>query len=359
MTMTAPHLDGAPVPPPPITQKMFIELHPTVIEKDNSIHSEHGVVHYPFWFGGLASCVSSCCTQPLGVGKRYWVHWATSWTRANMNCSGCKPLPSNLPNDMLTRSSSVCRRSITTLRSWLTLAVDYQDCADTLQLSASLTRTLFYSGVRFGMYEKLKEMGSTSTHAPSGLALALMAASSGFTGSVCSNFADVVCLRMQADPGLPPELRRNYKNIADGVYKMVRAEGWNSIWTGVWLGAGRAAIGTATQLAGYDIIKRELMKRTSLGDNIPTHITASCLAGFLSTFICSPLDVFKARFMTRKSSAHSMSVMLQSTLKNEGAAWMFKGLTPALISRAPSTIITFVTLEQLRKVYRHMHGLQE
>ncbi|KEQ84595.1 mitochondrial carrier [Aureobasidium pullulans EXF-150] len=320
MTMTAPHLDGAPVPPPPITQKMFIELHPTVIEKDNSIHSEHGVVHYPFWFGGLASCVSSCCTQPLG------------------------PLHSNFPNDMLTRSSSVCRRSITTLRSWL---------------SASLTRTFFYSGVRFGMYEKLKEMGSTSTHAPSGLALALMAASSGFTGSVCSNFADVVCLRMQADPGLPPELRRNYKNIADGVYKMVRAEGWNSIWTGVWLGAGRAAIGTATQLAGYDIIKRELMKRTSLGDNIPTHITASCLAGFLSTFICSPLDVFKARFMTRKSSAHSMSVMLQSTLKNEGAAWMFKGLTPALISRAPSTIITFVTLEQLRKVYRHMHGLQE
>ncbi|KAG9547803.1 hypothetical protein KCU86_g21305, partial [Aureobasidium melanogenum] len=220
-------------------------------------------------------------------------------------------------------------------------------------------RTFFYSGVRFGMYEKLKELGSTSTHAPSGLALAIMAASSGFTGSVCSNFADVVCLRMQADPGLPPELRRNYKNIADGVQKMVRAEGWNSIWTGVWLGAGRAAIGTATQLAGYDIIKRELMKRTSMGDNIPTHITASCLAGFLSTFICSPLDVFKARFMTRKSSAHSMAVMLERIFKNEGATWMFKGLTPALISRAPSTIITFVTLEQLRRVYRHMHGLQE
>jgi len=69
VTMTAAHLDGAPVPPPPITQKLFIELHPTVIEKDNSIHSEHGVIHYPFWFGGLASCVSNVCTQPLGVGK--------------------------------------------------------------------------------------------------------------------------------------------------------------------------------------------------------------------------------------------------------------------------------------------------
>jgi dicarboxylate transporter 10 len=209
------------------------------------------------------------------------------------------------------------------------------------------------------MYEKLKEMGSTSTHAPSGLALALMAASSGFTGSICSNFADVVCLRMQNDPGLPPELRRNYKNIADGLRKMIHAEGWKSIWTGVWLGAGRSAVATATQLAGYDVIKRELMKRTSMGDNIPTHITASCLAGFMSTLICSPLDVFKARVMVRKSSSQSMTFMLERIFKNEGMIWMFKGLTPALISRAPSTIITFVTLEQLRKLYRHAHGLQE
>lgn len=209
------------------------------------------------------------------------------------------------------------------------------------------------------MYEKLKEMGSTSTHAPSALTLAIMAASSGFAGSLCSNFADVVCLRMQNDPGLPPELRRNYRNIIDGLQKMIRAEGWNSVWTGVWIGAGRSAIATATQLAGYDVIKRELMKRTSMGDNVPTHITASCLAGFLSTFICSPLDVFKARVIVRKSSAHSMAIMLERIFKNEGPTWMFKGLTPALISRAPSTIITFVTFEQLKKTYRHMHGLQD
>ena len=218
---------------------------------------------------------------------------------------------------------------------------------------------MFYSGVRFGMYEKLKQMGSTSTHAPSGPTLAIMAASSGFTGSIISNFADVVCLRMQNDLALPPEHRRNYKNIADGLQKMIRAEGWSSIWTGLWIGAGRAAIATATQLAGYDVIKRELMKRTSMGDDVPTHITASCLAGFLSTFICSPLDVFKARVMVRRSSTQSMPVMLHRIFKNEGPAWMFKGLTPALISRAPSTIITFVTFEQLKKAYRRMHGLQE
>lgn len=53
--------------PPAIVQQLFRETHPAVIVKDKSIHSEHGVIHYPFWFGGVASAISSCCTQPLGV----------------------------------------------------------------------------------------------------------------------------------------------------------------------------------------------------------------------------------------------------------------------------------------------------
>jgi len=209
------------------------------------------------------------------------------------------------------------------------------------------------------MYEKLKEMSTTPTHAPTGIALALMAGSSGFTGSIAGNFADVVCLRMQNDASLPKEHRRNYRNIVHGLQTMIRTEGWSSIWTGVWVGAGRAAVATATQLAGYDVFKRELMARTSMTDTIPTHITASCMAGFLSTFICSPLDVFKARLMTMKLQTHSMPVMLGRVFKHEGVGWMFRGLTPALISRAPSTIITFVTFEQLKSFYRARQGLEE
>ncbi|KAK5135338.1 hypothetical protein LTR08_005442 [Meristemomyces frigidus] len=276
---------------PNIIQKMFHETHPFVTEKDKSIHSEHGVIHYPFYYGGLASCVSNLFTQPLG-------------------------------------------------------------------LSASLTRTVVYSGIRFGMYEKLKEMSTTPTHSPTATTLAVLAAGSGVAGAVFSNFSDVVCLRMQNDPGLPLEQRRNYRNIAHGLQTMIRVEGWGSIWTGVSVNAGRAAVATATQLAGYDIFKRELMVRTKMGDDVSTHITASCLAGFLSTLLCSPLDVFKARIMTR-TSEHSMPVMLRMIFKNEGPRWMFKGLTPALISRGPSTVITFVSLEQLRRAYRVAHGLEE
>lgn len=227
-----------------------------------------------------------------------------------------------------------------------------------MKLHVSLVRTAISSGMRFGIYEKLKEMPATPTHTATATAMMAMAAASGAAGSICSNFADVICLRMQNDPGLPLESRHNYKNIAHGLVKMISTEGWGSIWTGVELGAGRAAISATAQLAGYDIFKRELLKRTSLGDSVPVHITASCLAGWLSTFLCSPLDVLKARIMTQQS-LRSKLVVLKLLFATEGGLWMFRGLTPALISRGPSTIITFVTFEQLKRAYRRANGLGE
>nr|POF04600.1 mitochondrial dicarboxylate transporter [Quercus suber] len=208
------------------------------------------------------------------------------------------------------------------------------------------------------MYEKLKEMSTTPAHTPTANTLVGLAAASGIAGSVCSNFADVICLRIQNDPGLPVEQRRNYKSVAHGLVKMIATEGWGSIWTGAGVGAGRSGVAAATQLAGYDIVKRELLKETSWGDDIPTHITASCVAGFISTFFCTPLDVFKARIMTQKST-QPLPTMLKLLFNTEGPVWMFRGLTPALISRGPSTIITFVTFEQLKRYYRHTLGLEE
>ncbi|EGP83583.1 uncharacterized protein MYCGRDRAFT_49627 [Zymoseptoria tritici IPO323] len=327
--------ESSPENPPAAPRRSLVtihETHPLVLEKDKSIIPEHGVIHYPFYYGGLASCVSVCCTQPMGVGQS-------------------RPLrlrPYDTDEQQLvylrlqTHDHSVARLGMMRIFG---------------QLGASLTRTVIYSGLRFGIYEKLKELSTTPTHTPTAPAMAGLAAISGIAGSLSSNFADIVCLRMQNDLGLPIDQRRNYKNIGHGVVKMIRTEGWRSIWTGAGVGAGRAAVGTATQLAGYDIFKRELLKRTTLGDDIPVHITASCLAGFLSTLLCSPLDVFKARIMTQKKGG-SIPGMIKLMFKTEGPLWMYRGLTPALISRGPSTIITFVAFEQLKKAYRRTHGFE-
>ncbi|RMY77876.1 hypothetical protein D0862_13474 [Hortaea werneckii] len=299
---------------PPIVQKMMTPTHPLVTEKDKSIHSEHGVIHYPWYFGGTASCVSVMCTQPLGTQLR-----------------------------LQTRHHAAPKAGMIGVLT---------------NLTASLARTAVYSGIRFGMYEKFKEMSTTPTHSPTATTLAALGALSGACGSIASNPADIVCLRMQNDPSLPRELRTHYRNIFHGLAKMFGTEGLSSGWIGAGLGASRAALATATQLAGYDVFKREILARTALTDDVPTHIAASCLAGFLSTLICNPVDVVKARVMTGSTvKGHSLVQTLGFAFRKEGVTWPFRGLTPALISRGPSTIITFVTIEQMKRLYREAKGL--
>lgn len=92
-------------------------------------------------------------------------------------------------------------------------------------------------------------------------------------------------------------------------------------------------------------------------DNTATHLAASLLAGFVATTLCSPLDVIKTRVMSAKESTSIMSLLTTIT-KNEGPAWMFKGWVPSFIRLGPHTIATFLILEQHKKLYRKIKGLE-
>ncbi|KAK5017136.1 Mitochondrial dicarboxylate transporter [Cryomyces antarcticus] len=225
-------------------------------------------------------------------------------------------------------------------------------------LSASLLRQLTYSTTRFGVYEELKELFSSSLSQPSFPTLVAMASTSGLLGGIAGNPADVLNVRMQHDAALPAGERRNYKHAIDGLVRMTREEGWRSLWRGVWPNSMRAVLMTASQLASYDAFKRSLLTHTALEDGLTTHFTASFLAGFVATTICSPVDVVKTRIM----SAHTQQgllTLLASIYRKEGWSWMFRGWVPSFIRLGPHTIATFMFLEQHKKIYRHWKGLPE
>lgn len=224
-------------------------------------------------------------------------------------------------------------------------------------LSASLLRQLTYSMTRFGVYEELKEHFTTPTAAPSFPVLVAMACASGVLGGIAGNPADVLNVRMQHDASLPRAERRNYKNAIDGIIRMTREEGFRSIWRGVGANSIRASLMTASQLASYDGLKRALLAHTSLDDNLTTHFTASFLAGFVATTVCSPVDVIKTRVMS-STHKHGIAKMLAEIYRVEGFAWMFKGWVPSFIRVGPHTILTFLFLEEHKKIYRKWRGLE-
>ncbi|KAF2866109.1 mitochondrial carrier domain-containing protein [Massariosphaeria phaeospora] len=223
-------------------------------------------------------------------------------------------------------------------------------------LSAAQLRQLTYSMTRFGIYETLKERFTTADSKPSFLTLVGMASVSGFLGGFAGNPGDILNVRMQHDAALPREQRRNYKHALDGIIRMGREEGVSSLWRGVWPNSSRAVLMTVGQLATYDGFKRTLLEYTTLQDNLATHFTASFLAGFVATTICSPVDVIKTRVMS-STEQRSIVRLVTDITKTEGLRWMFKGWVPSFIRVGPHTILTFLFLEQHKKVYRSVKGL--
>ncbi|KAF2424417.1 mitochondrial carrier [Tothia fuscella] len=294
------------------------------VKKDKDVAKKH--IHYPFWFGGSASCFAACVTHPLDLVK---VRLQTQ------SHEGPK-------KNMMQMFSHVARDD--------GIGGLYRG------LSASLLRQLTYSTTRFGVYEKQKEYFTTGTTQPSFLTLVGMASTSGFLGGVAGNPADVLNVRMQHDAALPKAERRNYKHAIDGLIRMTREEGAKSLWKGVWPNSMRAVLMTASQLASYDGFKRIILAHTSLTDNLTTHFTASLAAGFVATTICSPVDVIKTRIMSSTENK-SIGVLLRDIYRAEGLGWMFRGWVPSFIRLGPHTIATFIFLEQHKKIYRSLKGV--
>lgn len=230
-------------------------------------------------------------------------------------------------------------------------------CTDPLQLSAAQLRQMTYSMTRFGVYETLKDRFTTSDTKPSFLTLVGMASISGFMGGFAGNPGDILNVRMQHDSALPPEKRRNYKHALNGVVRMAREEGVAALWKGVWPNSARAVLMTVGQLATYDGFKDMLLKYTPLEDNLSSHFTASFMAGFVATTICSPVDVIKTRVMSSHVKEGLVKLVTDIT-RQEGLRWMFKGWVPSFIRVGPHTVLTFLFLEQHKKYYRQFKGLE-
>ncbi|KAF2190794.1 mitochondrial carrier [Zopfia rhizophila CBS 207.26] len=284
-------------------------------------------IHYPFWFGGSASCFAACFTHPLDLVKVRLQTQQHHGVRRNM------------------------------FQMFVHVATDDGIMGLYRGLSASILRQLTYSMTRFGVYEELKDKFTTSKKEPSFLTLVSMASVSGFLGGVAGNPGDIINVRMQHDAALPPEKRRNYKHAIDGLVRMAREEGIGSLWRGTWPNSSRAVLMTVGQLASYDTFKRTLLNHTSLKDNLTTHFTASFLAGFVATSICSPVDVIKTRVMSA-TEKKGIGRLLGDIYRAEGFTWMFKGWVPSFIRLGPHTILTFLFLEQHKKLYRKFKDLE-
>lgn len=215
-------------------------------------------------------------------------------------------------------------------------------------ISGTWLRQMSYSMCRFWAYDESKKILGAGKDAPAWKLAAAGSMAGGIAGFI-GNPGELVMVRLQSDLAKPPEKRFNYKHCFDALFRMAREEGMSSFGRGVGPNVFRAVLMNASQLASYDFFKAELLKTKYFEDNIYCHFMASLAAGTVATTVCSPADVLKSRIMSASGpGSTSTMAMIRQSMKNEGPMFMFKGWVPAWTRLQPTTVLIFLTLEQLK-----------
>ena len=88
-------------------------------------------------------------------------------------------------------------------------------------LDSAILRQLIYAGVRLGLYKTVEDHYMDNYNRKLGFWEKIVASlSTGAIGSFVANPSDLALVRFQADNNLPPEQRRNYKNVFDALSRI-------------------------------------------------------------------------------------------------------------------------------------------
>ncbi|KAH9173820.1 dicarboxylic acid transporter [Lactarius sanguifluus] len=271
---------------------------------------------YPFWLGGVAATIAASITHPLDL------------TKVRLQASGDKRMIQSIQKTVRTAGVRGLFDGI----------------------SGTWMRQMSYSLCRFWAYDESKKIVGATANPPA-WKLALAGSMAGGIAGFVGNPGEIVMVRLQGDFAKAPEKRFNYKHCFDALFRMVREEGASSLARGLGPNVFRAVLMNASQLASYDFFKAELLKTAYFEDNIYCHFTASFAAGTVATTVCSPADVLKSRIMNASGPGSSSTLgVIRQSMKAEGPGFMFKGWVPAWSRLQPTTILIFLTFEQLKNV---------
>jgi len=271
---------------------------------------------YPFWLGGLAATIAASITHPLDL------------TKVRLQAAGDKGMIASMKKTVATAG--------------------YRGLFD--GISGTWLRQMTYSVCRFWAYDKSKKMLGAGPDSPP-WKLAAAGVMAGSIAGVVGNPGEIIMVRMQGDMAKPPEKRLNYKHCLDALARMLREEGPSSMLRGVGPNVVRAVLMNSSQLASYDFFKSELLKTPYFDDNILCHTTASFAAGTVATTVCSPADVLKSRIMNASGSESKSAIeLIKRSMKTEGPMFVFKGWVPAWMRLQPTTMLIFITFEQLKNL---------
>ena len=126
---------------------------------------------------------------------------------------------------------------------------------------------------------------------------------SGAIGSVIANPTDMALIRFQSDNDLPPNERRNYKNVFDALRRIHKEEGLAGMWRGSVPTIARAMAVNCSHLVSYTEAKEQIVHFMKVKeDTVGIRLTASAFSGAVVAVCSLPFDNVKTKILKMKVS---------------------------------------------------------
>ncbi|XP_045775300.1 mitochondrial 2-oxoglutarate/malate carrier protein-like [Maniola jurtina] len=215
-------------------------------------------------------------------------------------------------------------------------------------LSAALFRQATYTTARLGCFNSLNDYYASAYGIPSFPMKLVIGMVAGGLGAFVGNPAEVALIRMTADGRLPPEKRRNYKNVFNALSRITSEEGASTLFRGASATVFRAMIVNGAQLGSYAQARQQLVP--VLGEGIFLHLIASLISGLTTTFASLPVDIIKTRVQNSEKGIGQFQV-LSTIIKEEGVFALWRGFIPTYAKLGPLTVLIFIFLEQWNALY--------
>lgn len=222
-------------------------------------------------------------------------------------------------------------------------------------LGSALMRQMIYAGLRLGIFYTVldvsKDKLGRSLNASEKVAASL---GSGAIGAFIATPFDLALVRFQADGALPVDQRRNYRNWADALSKIIRTEGFFKLWKGAFPTIVRAMSMNLGMLVPYEECKQRFKKY--FGNGYATYISSSFVAGFLAAFLGLPPDNMKTKIQKMKPGAdgkmpyRGLFDCARKTFRSEGLLRFWVGFPVFYMRVGIHAMITLLVTDGLKYI---------
>ncbi len=276
--------------------------------------------------GGVAGCIATTSVIPLDVTKT-WMQLQSETGATNIKVSDAM--------SAIMKSKGI--------RGYYT------------GLDSALLRQFCFAGIRIGLFFNAVDLAQGKLKRALTLGeKAIVSLTVGAVGAIVINPFDVVMVRSWADVKRPPNERRNYKNIFDGLVRITKEEGLKTLWRASTPNVLRAIGFNVGMMTTYQEMKERL--KPYLGDSFYNHSISSILAGLCGTVLCLPFDNAKVKLVNMKPDANGnmpykgIGDCFMKSLRREGFIRLWAGFIPVAANLGPHSIIALLASEFIRKV---------